>query len=448
MSTSSEFTRKARPSPLYLTAIVLLWGVFGFFTACQFLSQDSSAQDPERLKELRTVSLAVSRQSSSDWPQWRGPNRDGLSTETGLLTIWPEYGPRKLWEQPTGKGFSCTAVAQGKVITMLQDGDQEAIVCWSAETGSELWRYRYPASFHNEFGDGPRATPTIDGDLVFTVGATGIMTCLKMTDQKPELLWTKTLLEEFGAKNLPWGIAMSPLVVGDLVYVNPGGPDGKSLVAFEKLTGKVRWQALDDIGSDSSPVLAECAGVKQIVFFTGTAIVAVTPDEGKLLWRYPWVTDYGANIATPIVWGDYVYLSSAYAMGCALLKIDKTDSGMTAKLVYKNRKMQNHFSSCVLYQDHVYGFNDVLLTCMEFKTGKVRWTERGFDKGALTIADGHLFILSEKGILAVADASFDKYHETSRFSFSEKRSWTVPVIANGRMYVRDEEKIACFELKK
>ena len=421
MSTSSEFTRIARPSPLYLAAVIFLWGVFGFFTICQILSKDSNTQDPVKLKELRNTSLTPSKSSSNDWPQWRGPNRDGLSREIGLLTIWPEGGPRKLWEQPTGEGFSCLAVAKGRVITMVQDGSQEAIVCWNAGDGREMWRHRYPASFHHQFGNGPRSTPTIDGDLVFTIGATGIMTCLKLPPvappskggeknnsppskdegknnsppleggarggANPEVLWTKSLLEEFGAKNLEWGIALSPLVEGDLVYVNPGGPDGRSLVALDKLTGAVRWQALPDIGSNSSPVSADCAGERQIIFFTERGLVAVTPDQGKLLWRYPWITDFGANIATPIVTGDYVFLSSAYGKGCGLVKIEKKDGGLTPNLVYKNRKMQNHFSSCVLYQDHIYGFNDVTLTCMEFKTGAVRWTQRGFDKGSLTIAD-------------------------------------------------------------
>jgi outer membrane protein assembly factor BamB len=445
MSTAGESTKFVRPSRLYLSTLVFFWGVFGFFTVWQFLRKDSSAADPERLEELAKIPLAPEKRSGNDWPQWRGLGRDGLSAETGLLTLWPEGGPRKLWEQPTGGGFSSVAVARGRVFSMFQDQDQEAVVCWDAETGRELWRYRYPALFRHKFGDGPRSTPTVDGDLVFTVGATGIMTCLNLSGAK---LWSKPLLEDFGAPNLEWGTSLSPLVDGNLVFVNPGGPGGNSLAALDKLTGAVRWQTLDDAASNSSPVLADSAGRRQLVFFTDRGLVAVTPDEGTFLWRYPWTTDFGANIATPIVAGDYVFLSSGYGKGCAMVKIEKTPQGLAPKLVYKNLKMKTHFSTCVCYQDHLYGFNDTTLTCMEFRTGKVTWTQRGFDKGSLTIADGHLFILGEFGTLAVAEATPEAFREQSRFQFSEKRCWTVLVIANGRLYVRDEQKLTCYDLKK
>ena len=448
MSTASEFNRSARARRLHLGTIVVLWGIFAFFTVGHFLRRDTAAADPEKLKELQNAPLASDKRAAADWPQWRGPNRDGVSTETGLLTAWPEGGPRKLWEQPSGPGYSSLAVAQGRVISMVQDGRSEAVVCWDAETGREIWRHLTPAYFKHKFGNGPRSTPTIDGDLVFSVGATGIMNCLRVVKDKPELLWTKPLLEEFGAKNLEWGVSFSPLVVGDLVYTNPGGPEGRSLVALDKRTGAVRWQALDDFAGNSSPVLADIAGQKQIVFFTETGLVAVTPDQGKLLWRFPWQTEFGASIATPIVVGDFVFVSSGYGKGCAMVKVESTGQGLEARLVYKNRNMRTHFTSCVRHQEHLYGFNDTSLTCMELRTGKVAWMERGFDKGSLTLADGHLFILGEYGTLAVAEASPEAYREKGRFQFSENRCWTVPVIANGKMYVRDQEKLACYDVKK
>jgi outer membrane protein assembly factor BamB len=450
----TEFTRFARPSRLHLTAMVFLWGAFAFLTISVLIRTDGAVSDPVKLKELQNSPLTPKRQgisgqsSADDWPQWRGPNRDGVSTATGLLTAWPPAGPRKLWEASTGEGFSSMAVHQGRVYSMAQDGEQEAIICWDAETGRELWRHRYAASFRNSYGNGPRSTPTIDGDLLFAVGGTGIMTCLKISAIQPEVLWSKRLLEEFGAKNLTWGVANSPLVDGDLVYVNPGGPDGHSVAALEKLTGAVRWQALDDIAGYSSPIIADLADERQVIFFTERGLVGLTPDKGKLLWRFPWTTDYGTNIATPIVAGDYVFISSGYGTGCALVKIDKTDTGLAASLVYKNRNMKTHFSSGVRYHDHIYGFDDTLLICMELRTGAVVWKQKGFHKGALTIADGHLFILGEKGTLAVAPASPDAYHEKGRCQFSEQRCWTVPVVANGRLYVRDQDRIACYSLKE
>lgn len=448
MSTANEFTNFARPSRLVLGAIVFLWGVFGFFTVCQLFRKDTSAVDPERLKELQRTALVSDRRVANDWPQWRGPNRDGTSTETGLRTDWSAGPARKLWEREAGEGYSSLAVVQGRAYSMLQDHEQEAIVCWDADTGQELWRHRYPARFQHEFGNGPRSTPSIDGTRLYAVGATGVMTCLDISASPPRVVWTKPLLAEFGTDNLKWGTSVSPLVDGDLVYVNPGGPGGRSLVALDKLTGAVRWQALDDAASNSSPVLADCGGQRQVIFFTETGLVAVTPDQGTLLWRFPWRTDYGANVATPIVAGDYIFISTGYGKGCALVKIDKTGETWTARLIYKNLRMMAHFATCVLYQDHIYGFNDSTLTCMELRSGKVLWKERGFDKGSLTIADGQLYILGEFGTIAVADATPDAYREKARWSFSEKRCWTAPVIADGRLFVRNEEKIACYDLRK
>ncbi len=200
MTNAGESTTPARSRPLLVGVLTLLWAVFGFFTICQVLSKDSAARDPEKIKELQNATFTVATRSSSDWPQWRGPHRDGVSSETGLRLKWPEAGPRKIWEQPSGQGFSAVAVAGGRTITMVQDKDQEAVVCWNAETGAEMWRYRYAASFHNEFGNGPRATPTIDGDLVVTHGATGILTCLQIPANATEQ--PRALLEQAPARRI------------------------------------------------------------------------------------------------------------------------------------------------------------------------------------------------------------------------------------------------------
>ena len=448
MSFTTEFTSFSRPSRPLLAALVVLWGTFIFFTVCALASKDSASADPARVAELQTAKLAAPTITTHDWPQWRGPNRDGLSRETGLLATWPTDGPRLLWEKPSGEGFSSIAVAQGKAFTMLQENDQEAIVCWDAATGRELWRHRYRAGFRNTYGNGPRATPTIAGDMLFAIGGTGIMTALNISAAQPTVAWTKDLLQEFGAGNLNWGTAYSPLVDGELVFVNPGGSAGRSVAALDQRTGAVRWQALDDAAGYGSPMLADCAGQKQVVFFTNTGLAAVAPESGQLLWRFPWVTEFGANITTPIVAGDYVFISSGYGMGCALLKIEKTHSGLAAKLVYKNKRMITPFTTCVLYDDHLYGFNDTTLTCMEFRTGKVTWRQRGFEKGSLTIADGRLYILGEMGTLALAEATPAQYRELSRFTFAHAKCWTAPVIANGRLYVRNEEKIACYDVRR
>jgi outer membrane protein assembly factor BamB len=415
--------------------------------------EGNTFEDLQQLKELQAARFSQEKPvKAKDWPQWRGPNRDGVSTETSLLTAWPEGALEKLkvWQQPTGVGFSSMAVAGGRVITIVQDGDSEAVVCWHADTGKELWRYRYACKYENDFGSGPRSTPTIEGDFVYTVGATGIMHCLKLDpkDNKGEKVWRKDLLDEFGAQNIRWGVAFSPLIEGNLIYTNPGGQDGNSLVALDKRDGTTVWKSQDDQAGYSSPVAVNCAGKRQIVFFTATGLVSVTPDSGALNWRFPWETEYGCNIATPIAIGDYVFISSGYSRGCTVVKIEASGGKLEAKRVYEHIKMCNHFSSCVLYKDHLYGFNDGILTCMEFRTGKVVWKERGFDKGSLLIADGHLIILGENGKLALAAATPTAYKEKAALKFSERTCWSVPVLANGRLYVRDEERIVCLDLRK
>lgn len=445
-------THRQRKGDITTWVIVVLAAVLVGLLLWLYLGQDQDIADEQRIAELAKASLAPAAPAAMthDWPQWRGPNRDGLSSETGLLTNWPtDLLTLKAWEAKTGAGYSTVAVAQGRVYGFFQDGEQEAVVCWEADSGKERWRYRYAAFYKNDFGNGPRSTPTVDGDRIYTVGATGLMHCLKTQPAQPEgeVLWKKDLLKEFEAENLRWGVSFSPLVVGDLIYVNPGGPNGKSLAALNKYTGEVKWTSEDDRAGYSSPVLANLAGKKQIVFFTAEGVLGVDPDNGKLYWRYPWSTSYDVHAATPIVTSDYVFISSGYGRGCAVLKIEPDgQGGLRPHLVYKNRKMKNHFSSCVLYKDYLYGFNDSVLTCMEFRTGKVCWEQSGFNKGSVLVVDGHLIILGETGLLALAEATPDGYRQKATFQISERRCWSVPVFCNGRLYVRDEEKLICLKM--
>lgn len=428
--------------------IISLLGLLAAVLIYRQLHWPRSVHDPILLKELEGVVLAAAPAGpqAGDWPQWRGPRRDGLSLETGLLVSWPAAGPKVLWQAKAGEGFSTFAVAACRVYTMLQDNDDEAVVCWNSEDGKERWRFRYPCRYFNDFGSGPRATPTIDRDFVYTVGATGLFHCLKA--DTGEQVWKHDLLTEFNAQNLQWGVSFSPLIEGDLIYTNPGGPNGQSLAAFDKRSGKLVWRALDDVAGYSSPMAFTLAGKRQILFFTGKRLVSVAPDSGQVYWSVPWETEYDCNVATPIAVGDYVFISSGYNRGCALLKVSAEGDKLSVRSVYENTRMRNHFSSCVYCQEHLYGFDDATLTCLEFRTGKVRWTERGFRKGSLTIADGRLIILGESGKLALADATPEGYRERASYRFSSNKCWSVPVLAGGRLYVRDEEKIACFDLKK
>ena len=453
--------RSRRGDYLIWGVIIVLGLLFAGLTAYRIRARDLDEASADKLRELSAAAAKTpaAAQTGMDWPQWRGPNRDGVSTETGLLESWPEQGLNVLWSQPSGDGYSSVVVANGRVVTMVQDGKDEAVVSWDAATGKELWRYKYPAHFrHRQFGDGPRSTPAIADDHVYTVGGTGIMHCLKLTTDRTngEMVWRKDLRAEFGAPQLDWGISFSPLVEKERVYIMPGGPNGKSLAALDCKTGAVVWQNLDDDASYSSPVAADLVGRRQIVFLTAERLLSVAPDSGMLLWEFPWPAGPAhtpSSITTPLVIhrdiGDYVFVSSGYDKGSALIKIEADGTGFRASQVYKNLNLRTVFSSCVCRDDFIYGFDDVNLVCLDLRSGKKKWKEYGFGRGSLALADGHLIILSDQGTLALAAADPQEYREVSRFQHSDQRStWTVPVIADGRLYVRDWTRVVCYELKK
>jgi outer membrane protein assembly factor BamB len=430
--------------------LVLVWGGLLWF---RFLyrgqAHDAPQVDPELLQELQSASLPATggpALTPGDWPQWRGPRRDGLSAEK-FLTDWPRTGPKVLWKQPVGAGYSCVAVVGHRLLTMAREGDDEVVLCLDTADGRELWRFRYPCPYTNQQGSGPRATPTVYDDLVYTVGATGILHCLKLASG--EKVWRHDLLPEFNSPGMEYGVSFSPLIEGDLVYTNPGGPGGNSLAAFDRRTGKLAWKALDDPGGYSSPIAVTAAGVRQVVFFTGTRLVGVDPADGREYWGFPWETSAHSNIATPIAVGDYLFISSSYGKGCALLKVVRDqEGGLRVQNVYANRQMRNHFSTCVYHGEHLFGFNDNVLTCLELRTGQARWSARGFGKGSLLIADGHLVILGEDGKLALAEATPEALRKKASFQALDQKCWTVPVLAHGRLYVRAEGQLHCFDVKQ
>ena len=409
---------------------------------------DRSYVDIANVKELAERKLGHASESAThDWPNWRGPNHDGVSTETNILTDWPEHGPKALWEQPTGEGFASVAVARGRTVLIFQSGDNETVVCWDAETGKEHWRHAYACDYKNSYGNGPRSTPCVSGDHVYTVGGTGIMHCLDLASGK--VVWSKDLLKEFNAPIPEWGVSFSPLVDGSRVFIMPGGPYGQGLAALDKNTGAVLWQKHNDLASYSSPIPATFGGERQILFLTGSRLIAIVPETGAERWSYPWAVQQQANIATPIVVEDYVFLSSYYGKGCAVIKIDKTGDAWIASLVYAKNRMQNHTASSVRHKDHIYGFDDKILKCLDFRTGEIMWSQRGFDKGSLLAVNDHLIIYGANGILALAEANPTSYVEKASFEFSKqgRSCWSVPVLANGRLYVRDWQRLVCFDVK-
>ena len=351
-----------------------------------------------------------------------------------------------LWRQSTtGPGYSGIVVVDGLLYTMMQDGPDEAVVCLDAATGEERWRYRYRASFVSDQGSGPRSTPAVYDGLVYAVGATGLMHCLDARTGRP--IWRRDLIGELGGRIPDWGVSFSPLVVGDLVFVMPGGAGGRSVAALDRHSGAVRWQSLDDRPGYASPVYATLAGQPQVLFFTAEALVSVEPQTGRLYWRFPWTTSMDCNIATPIVSDPYVFISTGYGRGCALLRVVALPGGGAgAEVVYRSTAMRNHFSTPVLVGEYLYGFDETRLTCMELATGRVRWHRGGFRKGSLIACNDKLIVLGEYGKLALLAATPDGYRELARTRLCRHRTWTPPTLVAGRLFVRDEQEIMCLDL--
>jgi outer membrane protein assembly factor BamB len=432
-------------------SLVLFLLVFGQW----YIDKRDGAFESDRLLHLRDVALpetASGKAGNSDWPQWRGPKRDGVSQETGLLTACPADSPRILWRAPSGLGYASLAVTGGRVFTVVQDQQiyNEVALCLDANTGATLWKFSYPCvRIVDDHGIGPRATPTVDGDRVYVLGAGGIFHCLNVSTGA--LLWRHDLPTEFGemppASPAYWGHCCSPLVEGRFVIVETRGQRG-DVAAFDKRTGELVWKALDDPAGYSSPIAVTLAGLRQLVFFTGGGLAGLSPDDGEVLWHYRWQTNDECNIATPVAADRYLFISSGYDRGCALLEVSLRSDGIwRAEPVYRHKRMRCHFSSPVLYHAFLYGFDNGLLTCMDFRTGKIQWKERGFAKGSLLVADAKLIVLGENGILAVAEASPQAYRQLFSFQFSPNRCWSAPVLADGKLYVRDQAEIVCYDLK-
>jgi outer membrane protein assembly factor BamB len=449
-----ESSRRLRGSRVFLATTAGALLIAGAVVAFGKLDPDRHRSDPGRLERLAAAVLpSPAAAGAGEWPGWRGPNRDGLSLETGLRTDFTAGGPRVLWRQAVGRGFSCVAVSGGRLYTMEQEegpaGTHEAVACLDALTGRVVWRFRYANHYEERFGSGPRSTPAVDGNRVYAVGPTGIFHCLRAdTGVK---LWRHDLAEEFAAPKMRYGVAFSPLVEGDLVYTTPGGPGGNAVAAFDKRSGTLVWKALDDPMGYSSPLAVTAAGVRQLLVFTNTALVSLCPADGRLHWRHPWVTEGGFNIATPVAFGDYVFISSAYGKGCALLEVGpESDGSLRPQTVYEHNRMRNHFASSVRHGEHVYGFDMTDLVCMNLRTGVVAWRQNGsrsFRKGSLVIAGGNLFVLGEDGTLTVAEATPAAYKPKASVRVSANKCWTPPVVAGGRLYVRDEGQIVCLDLR-
>jgi outer membrane protein assembly factor BamB len=387
--------------------------------------------------------------NNADWPQWHGAERNGLSKETGLLKAWPTTGLPTVWSiAGLGQGYGSLAIKGEQVFVQGVRDKSSTVFCLNRADGKTLWATALGQALDQDRGGGPRGTPTIDGDRVYALSENGDLACLKSKDGT--VIWKKNILRDFKGENPRWLISESPLVDGDNLIVMPGGNQA-SIVALNKMTGATVWTSkeLSDEAGYSSCVVADVQGVKTIIGFTSNAGVGLRATDGKLMWRNSLAANQTANCSTPVFYDNKVFYTSAYGTGCALLNLKAEKGEVKAEEAYFNREMQNHHGGVVLVNGYLYGFSNSILVCMEFATGKVMWKDRSVGKGALTYADGHLYLLSENQVVGLAEASPEGYKEKGRFSISDQGwpSWAHPVVCGGKLYIRNQGLLACYDVK-
>ncbi len=384
-----------------------------------------------------------------DWPQWRGPDRTGISTETGLLREWPASGPTRVWSaSDLGEGFGSVAAQGDRVFVQGARNRQSLVTALNRQDGSHIWTKALGPSGTNDRGSGPRSTPTVDGDHLYVLTETGDLVCLRAADAT--VVWQRNILRDFGSRNLNWLVSESPLVDGSLLIVSPGGRNA-GMVALDKMSGKTVWASkeLSDEPGYASAIVADIEGVRTIMTFTAEAGIGVRASDGRLMWRYRQVANRTANVATPVYSDGRVFYTSSYGTGAAMLGLRAAGGAITAQEIYFTRNMKNHHGGVVLVGDHLYGFDDSILNCLEFATGERVWRDRSVGKGAVTFADGHLYILSENNVVGLVEATPDGYREKGRFSIPDQGwpSWAHPVVSGGRLYIRNQGVLASYDIR-
>jgi outer membrane protein assembly factor BamB len=408
---------------------------------------------------------APARATNNDWPQFRGPNRDNLSTETGLLKKWLEGGPKLLWtSEDAGIGYSGPAIVGDRLYTMGGDEKNDYVIALNGHNGKKLWSTplgTYVKDRQTRYGGGPRGTPTVDGDRLYALGSSGELGCLKADNG--EKVWSVNLTgpDGLGGGMPNWHYSESPLVDGDQVVCSPGGSKG-TLAALDKKTGAVRWRSVElkDPAGYSSIIPTTVGGVRQYVQLTMKGIAGVASKDVRLLWYYAHPKYKVAVIPTPIVHDGLVYAAVGYGAGDVLLKLMPDGDGTKAEQVYDEdamKLMDNKHEGVVRVGDYIYGWSDRGgWTCQELKTGKKMWQSKKLDKGSLTSANGQLICYSEKdGTVALVNASPKGWEEQGRFKLPRQTKrrefnnniWTHPVVANGKLYLRDQELIFCYDIK-
>ncbi len=416
------------------------------------------------LTSLLSLAGALSLSAASPgWPNYRGPNHDGISSEKLPGTTWPAAGPKQLWRTVTPAGFSSIAVAEGRAFTLVtravEGVKRDVLVALDAGSGKELWAANLSPSKYdgggdsgtsdNKGGDGPRSTPTVTDGRVYVLDGKLTLLCLEAATGKE--VWKKDLVAEHAARNIAWQNAASPVLDGDLLFV-AGGGEGQALLGIDRRTGKTVWKGENDRMTHATPVVANLLGERQVLFFTQSGLVAVRPRDGTVLWRqaFPYKT---STAASPIVDGDLVYCAAGYGVGAGVYRIAKDGTAFKSTEVWRaENKLQNHWSTPVLHRGHLYGlfgfkeYGACPLKCIELATGKEKWSQPGFGPGNVTLVDNHLVVLGDAGQLVLVEASEAAYREKARADILDGKCWSTPSFAGGRVYARSTKESVCVDL--
>lgn len=392
--------------------------------------------------------ITIGQSDPGDWPQWQGPDRTNLSIETGLLKQWPASGPPLVWSSSgLGAGYGSVAIKGDRIFVQGSRGRDSIVLSLNRADGKHVWTKPLGPAGDNDRGAGPRGTPTVDGDRLYVLTETGNLFCVKVDGTE---VWQRNILRDFAGRNIQWLLSESPLVDGNMVIVTPGGRNA-GIVALDKMSGKTIWTSkeLSDEAGYSSAIVADVQGVRTYMTLTAEAGVGVRASDGKLMWRHTRVANNTANITTPVYRGNKVFYTSGYGTGGALLGLTAQGGEVKANEIYFTSEMQNHHGGVVLVGDYLYGFNNSILTCLDFATGKMMWRNRSVGKGSLTYADGHLYLQGEGNIVGLAEASPTGYREKGRFEIPDKGfpSWAHPVVSGGKLYIRNQETLASYDIR-
>jgi outer membrane protein assembly factor BamB len=399
------------------------------------------------------ATAGTGKAGTDDWPSFDGPARDNISRETGLLKSWPAEGPKLAWQaKGLGEGYAAVSIADGLVYTMGNVKTNEVVTALDLETGKIVWQQKTGAASQLSMGNGPRGTPTYDEGQVYSLGGNGDLTSLDARTGKQS--WRKNILQEFGGNNITWGISESVLIDGDRLICTPGGRSG-TIVALNKANGKPKWKAVVPGNSPagySSAIVAEVDGVRQYVQFLHKGVVGVRADTGEVLWGNDASANPTANCSSPLFADNMVFSASGYGKGGALVKLAVKGRKVEATPGYHTNKMESHHGGMVLLDGHIYGSSDPgVVRCLDLATGNVKWENRSVGKGSITCADGHLYVRSEKGPVALVEATPAGYNETGRFDQPDRsnaEAWAHPVVSHGKLFLRDQDLLLVYDIKE